>query len=65
MSVTKTKAYQQFKLRVKAENIMPCECFFMSGVSGWTIPSGVLIYNTTTNKFMVGTGSTAETITSA
>lgn len=65
MSVTKTKAYQHFKLRVKAENIMPAEMFFMSGTTGWTIPSGVLVYDTTNNKLLIGTGSSAETVTSS
>jgi membrane protein insertase Oxa1/YidC/SpoIIIJ len=65
MSVSTTKAYQQFKMRVRAENVMPCEMFFMTGVTGWTIPSGVLVYDTSSNKLLIGTGSSAETVTSS
>jgi hypothetical protein len=66
MAWSDLKALQRFRLRIKDQNIMRGDVFFLSGTTGHTIPSGVLIFNTTTNKLMVGCdGSTAETITSA
>lgn len=62
------KAYQHFSLLVKANNVQSAQVFFLStaAMSGWTIPSGVLIYDTTLNKLKFGVGSTTpETITSA
>ena len=65
MSYGNKKAWEHFRLRIKAENIQPNEVYYMSGTSGWTIPSGVLIFDTTLSKFKMGTGGTdTETITS-
>ena len=63
---SRDKAYDHFRARIKAYNIRIGEIFFMSGTSGWTVPSGVLIYNTTSNKLILGTGGTSpETVTSS
>ena len=63
---TQQKAMQMFRLLIKANNIMPAEIYFMSGTTGWSVPSGILVYDTTNNKLILGTGGESpETITSA
>jgi len=54
------KAMQGFRSRVKPSNIANSELFFMSStaLSGVTVPSGVLVFDTTSKVLKYGIGST-------
>jgi hypothetical protein len=56
------KALEHFRAKVRGDNIRAAEIFFMTtaAYSGWTLPSGVIIYDTTANSFVVGKGSTTK-----
>jgi hypothetical protein len=57
MALSDIKKMNAFKMKIKQENIAEGGIYFMTGVSGWDIPKGVLVYNTTTNKLMFGNAS--------
>lgn len=57
-----SKASDHFRARCRGNQIRQVEMFFMStaSLSGVTVPSGVLIWNTTTNRLEMGIGSTSR-----
>ena len=62
------KAIERFRGILKGGQIGSGEVFFMSTaqISGKTIPSGIIIFDTTAKKLKLGVGSTTpETVTSA